>query len=334
MSILRDSQQHTSTPRRSYNSLPTPVLNTLPLPHLRPPQAPTIPLNCSRSRNVSFDDATHPKVALGGFIQNGSITEANFLDILGIILVFDGSPLCVRARESSHIVSRTDQSLEAGVYDIYCDASIQVSDEPWIPRLIFHEMSTREDCFHNDTGNRDRRCVISGISIPETHIQAHRWTIFEAAHIFPPEHDVLGIRGNYGRWIPEMDDATESAKLNSVQNRLLLRADVRQLFNGYLISINPDDGYEVVVFDLDILGCDGKILDPACRNPDHPHHVSDQLLRWHYCQSVLANVSGVGEPIFEHDFPPGTDMVGEIRAGPYGKEIFELEIAARLRGVS
>ncbi|KAG0131596.1 hypothetical protein HOY82DRAFT_578573 [Tuber indicum] len=251
-------------------------------------------------------------VALGGFIQNGSITEANFLDILGIILVFAGSPLCVRARESSHIVSRTDQSLEAGVYDIYCDASIQVRDEPWIPRLIFHEMSTREDCFHNNTGNRDRRCC----------------------HIFPPEHDVLGIRGNYGRWIPEMDHATESAKLNSVQNRLLLQADVRQLFDGYLISINPDDGYEVVVFDLDILRRDGKILDPACRNPDDPHHVSDQLLRWHYRQSVLANVRGVGELIFEHDFLPGTDMVGEICAGPYGKEIFELEIAARLRGVS
>ena len=42
---------------------------------------------------------------------------------------------------------------------------------------------------------------------------------------------------------------------------------------------------------------------------------------------------GEGEPVFEHDFPPGTDMVKEISEGPCAKERFELEVAARLRGV-
>jgi len=106
------------------------------------------------------------------------------------------------------------------------------------------------------------------------------------------------------------------------------------MFNQYLISINPNDGYNVVVFDTDLLACDGKILDPVCRNPADPRHVPDQHLRWHFRQSVLANVRGAGEPIFEHDFPPGTDMVGEILAGPYARERFKLEIAARLRKVS
>jgi len=106
------------------------------------------------------------------------------------------------------------------------------------------------------------------------------------------------------------------------------------MLNQYLVSINPDDGYKVVVFDMDLLGYDGKILDPVCRKPTDPHCVSDQFLRWHFRQSVLANVRGAGEPIFEHDFPPGTDMVGEILASPYARERFELEIAARLREVS
>lgn len=75
---------------------------------------------------------------------------------------------------------------------------------------------------------------------------------------------------------------------------------------------------------------DGKTLDPVCRNQADPLHVPDQLLRWHYRQSVLANVRGAGEPVFEHDFPPGTDMVGEILAGPYGKERFEIELQNRL----
>lgn len=46
----------------------------------------------------------------------------------------------------------------------------------------------------------------------------------------------------------------------------------------------------------------------------------------------LRNMRGAGEPTFEYNFLPGTDIVGEILAGPYEQEIFELEIAARLRG--
>ena len=44
-------------------------------------------------------------------------------------------------------------------------------------------------------------------------------------------------------------------------------------------------------------------------NPQRP---LDQLLRWHFRQAVLANMRGAGEPIFEHDFPPGSDVVGDI----------------------
>lgn len=42
---------------------------------------------------------------------------------------------------------------------------------------------------------------------------------------------------------------------------------------------------------------------------------------------------GAGEPIFEHDFPRGTDMVKEILEGLYEKERLEMEFAMRLRGV-
>ena len=86
------------------------------------------------------------------------------------------------------------------------------------------------------------------------------------------------------------------------------------------------------MFTIDDLGIDGRTLDPICRNAADPHRVSDELLRWHFRQSVLANMRGAGEPVFEHDFT-GTDMVKEISSGPYGKERFELEVAARLHGV-
>ena len=42
---------------------------------------------------------------------------------------------------------------------------------------------------------------------------------------------------------------------------------------------------------------------------------------------------GAGEPIFEQDFPPGTDMMTEILEGPYAQERLEMIFAWRLQGV-
>lgn len=39
---------------------------------------------------------------------------------------------------------------------------------------------------------------------------------------------------------------------------------------------------------------------------------------------------GAGEPVFEADFPPGSDMAGEIRRGPKAAERMEFEMFARL----
>lgn len=50
------------------------------------------------------------------------------------------------------------------------------------------------------------------------------------------------------------------------------------------------DGYRIIVYSGDVMGIDGKILGPICRNPDDPHRASDELLRWHFRQSVLANM--------------------------------------------
>jgi len=91
-------------------------------------------LNRSLARNVTFYDAHKPNEVLGGFVQNGSVTETNFLDFLEILLVFPDVPndlhdpdpegpslIPVKERTSKHIVSRTDVTLPLGVYDIDCN---------------------------------------------------------------------------------------------------------------------------------------------------------------------------------------------------------------------
>ncbi|KAG0637468.1 hypothetical protein HOY80DRAFT_972672 [Tuber brumale] len=292
-----------------------------------------MPPDRSALRNTRFYDATNPEVALGGFRQNGSITEANFLSILEILIITEGKPVCVQARISGHVVTRNNKPLAGEDYDIHCDGPIHVSDEPWIQRLSSPSAPGTGTRFCDDIRARDKKCVISGFANSALQIHLGLWGGFEAAHIFPLEHESHWIKSEYGRWITDVEDVPRSSKILSAQNAFLVEAAIRQLFDQYLITINPDDGYKVVAFDPDIRGLDGRILDPACRNPADPHRVSDQLLRWHFRQSVLANMRGLGEPIFEHDFPPGTDMVGEILAGPKGKERFELEMASRLRGL-
>jgi len=61
--------------------------------------------------------------------------------------------------------------------------------------------------------------------------------------------------------------------------------------------------------------------------------LSDQPLRWHFGQSVLTNMGGAGEPIFGHDFPPGTDRMAEIQRTVRARKVGDgvgVEIASGL----
>lgn len=78
----------------------------------------------------------------------------------------------------------------------------------------------------------------------------------------------------------------------------------------------------------DMYGIAGTHLDQ--RLLDDPQRPVDQLLRWHFRQAVLVNTKGAGEPIFEHDFPPGSDVVGSILKGPKAAERMEFELFNRM----
>ncbi|KAF8429514.1 hypothetical protein EV426DRAFT_123865 [Tirmania nivea] len=92
--------------------------------------------------NVYFHDASAPAIRLGGLIQNGSVTEANFLHMLGILMVFD-TPIRVRERSSCHVVSTANYRVELGEYDIFCGSPIRANDEPWVKRLISFNVMAR-----------------------------------------------------------------------------------------------------------------------------------------------------------------------------------------------
>ncbi|PUU82886.1 hypothetical protein B9Z19DRAFT_1119987 [Tuber borchii] len=247
-------------------------------------------IRSEKERNVWFHDAAHPNVELGGFFQNGSITEANFLDILEILLVVEGEPgpLRVQERISKHINR----------------SSIEISDE-----------------FGKAVRERDGgKCMISGFEVPQYFNDRGEWPGMDACHVFPLSLENIWNEKGCRDWVRGEDDGVGSSRINSVRNGLLLHVAIHRLFDLHLVSVNPDDGYKIVVFCPDMVNCDGRVLDPACRIPGDPTQVSNKSSR---------RLEERGR-VFGHDCPPEIEMSNEIIAGPYGRERFELEMGVRL----
>ncbi len=78
----------------------------------------------------------------------------------------------------------------------------------------------------------------------------------------------------------------------------------------------------------DISGLSGQTLDNSLLQ--NPQCSLDELFRWHFRQAVLTNMRGAGEPVFEHDFPPNSDVMGQISTGPNAAERMEFELFDRL----
>ncbi|KAK9242803.1 hypothetical protein V1506DRAFT_570678 [Lipomyces tetrasporus] len=163
------------------------------------------------------------------------------------------------------------------------------------------DISTLTDClwqrFRSQVRARDGKCVITG----RRNVEADRgiWRGFEVAHVFPVASEQLFIYDN---------------GINSCQNGLLMQSTVHQMFDGLDFSINPDDNYKITCFGRDDW-LDGRILQIRGNE-------------------VVANMRGAGEPNFEMDFPPGTDMMGEIFSGPEAMKRIVAELFSRLNGLS
>ena len=181
----------------------------------------------------------------------------------------------------------------------------------------------RAETFQQEVRARDRRCVVSKV---ENYPGAMEWHGFQAAHIFPIAYESQWVANDYGRWItlPPLS----GGNINSVQNGILLRSHLHTMWENYVFSINPDNGYKITFFRPDLDNLAGGTLDR--RLLDDPKCPPDQLFRWHFRQAVLTNMRDIGEPQHEHDFPPGSDQIGQILAGPKPAERMEFELFTRL----
>ncbi|KAK9252543.1 hypothetical protein V1507DRAFT_498551 [Lipomyces tetrasporus] len=214
------------------------------------------------------------------------------------ILIITSGSYSVSLRGTRKILTPSDKPLEPGHYDIRSNSpggTISIADEPCVTRVYSGTESGRTEEFRNQVREHDGRCVITGV----VHADADYWYGFEAAHIFPLSDNKLFMDLGFPRLVTNRQG-------------------------------EHDSGINSFAFRPDPFKVDGRVLDPICRESNDERSVQDELLRWHFCQSVLINMRGAGEPGFEMDFPGGTDMVGEILSGPEPAKRMETELSLRL----
>lgn len=290
-----------------------------------PPRGRTI------GRNVWIEFASEPGVVQGGLQAANNLTQREFLDMLNVVFLSDGGFQAQLKGSLLPPITATHQSLVHGQYVLtpLCQGQqIQTSDERFYHRTHSLTLSsvTRENAFLDQVRHRDQRCVITGRAVLAENVETNYWITFQAAHIFPLALDHIFTTHGFSQLITY----NHPIEINSPQNGILLKTDIHELWDSYIISVNPDNGYRVQSFHG--LGSEfhGNILHEVCRQQGDQLAIIDALLRWHYEQAVLCNMRGAGEPFFNFDFPPGTDMIGTILAGPKPAEQMEAELFNRL----
>ncbi|KAG0643605.1 HNH endonuclease-domain-containing protein [Tuber brumale] len=270
-------------------------------------------------RNTFLYDSNNRDTVLGGLWATPGITNANLYSMLEIFCLFSNT--FELYDEDGQSVGKDEAQLLAGNYYIVTEGTIILTNEVPLLRTISLQSGTRVAAFRDEVRERDRACVF-------TAIRSGRWRALQAAHIFPLAYEGYWNDHNYGRWITIPPANHSHGLINSVQNGILLTSDMHQYFDSYDLTINPDDNYKIVSFAEESLQYNiaGQLNQSFLDNPLRP---VDQLLRWHFRQAVLTNMKGAGEPCFETDFPPGTDMMGEIMNGPKAGERMEFELFSR-----
>jgi hypothetical protein len=104
--------------------------------------------------------------------------------------------------------------------------------------MLSVQTGARVHAFRKAVRSRDRRCIISKQRAVRAHLD--HWEGFQAAHIFPLAKEEIWEEKGYSSWIKILPEDSDTGTINSVQNGLLLRSDIHQDFDCFLVSINPE----------------------------------------------------------------------------------------------
>ena len=185
-------------------------------------------------RNVFFYDLRDLDTLLGGLCLTHGVTNTSFYSMINIVLIISSDYFI--QNEKGESLPRDSEPLLPGNYFIVADGTVDVNDEIVLTRTMSLGTGTRIQEFKESVRNRDGRCVVTGVE--NIVAKAGLWQGFEAAHIFPLAYEQHWKQHNFARWITL--PPTKGGTINSVQNGILLQANLHQLFNSYYFALNPD----------------------------------------------------------------------------------------------
>jgi len=234
----------------------------------------------------------------------------------------------------------SNECVPAGTYILLTPDGepIDVGLTPMVARQRHPTISntqSRTDAYRRRVRARDPCCLITGLQV-----ERDDYSRFKAAHIYPRAYVIEWNRKGYPSQITDPAPNSEvggSSKIDSVQNALLLRSDLHDAWDNYMIAVNPDRGHVVIPFVPGYEDIAGKVLkldhiqDPNLRP-------LDALFRDQFLQAVLKNMKGAGEKDdWDHENALGggsMDLSNQaIWGGKVGKEHLEFEMAHRWHGV-
>ncbi|KAK0730440.1 hypothetical protein B0H67DRAFT_596571 [Lasiosphaeris hirsuta] len=253
------------------------------------------------ARDVFIYDLRDFDTLLGGLVPTAGVTNANFYAMVDIIIdILPPGPFFLQD-ENGETIAQDAQPLLPGRYFVVADGTAKETAEPALNRAMSFQSTRTNNEFRDRVRERDGRCVVT----KEENIgrEFNLWGGFEAVHIFPLAYL---HQWNTQGWSQQITILPSTRPLGTINS----------------------DGYKIICFQPDRKRIAGTSLDD--RLLQDPQRPLDTLLRWHFRQAVLANMKGAGEPNPEYDFPPGSDMMGEIQSGPKAAERMEFELFNRL----
>ena len=116
--------------------------------------------------------------------------------------------------------------------------TVTTTDEVPLLRTLALYTGTRVQSFFESVRYRDQRCVITGRAAVIDGVAW--WDGFEVFHVFPLAYEEYWNKNKFSSWITAPPTPESDGTINSVQNGMLLTADMHALFASHQISINPD----------------------------------------------------------------------------------------------
>ncbi|PWN91102.1 hypothetical protein FA10DRAFT_299744 [Acaromyces ingoldii] len=292
---------------------------------------------------------------VGGIWQHGNVSKRRFREWLDYCWHFEreGKPVAWSLAERCEpgsvqersvvgpTLDRTtaDEAMPTGTFDVLTDGTWEPVDHSKTPHryhprtisLNSSSSSRRNATFADRIRKRDQRCLITGFeSNPGGRSRA-----LQAAHIFARAHLDRWRACGFDRLVEDTDRHIGNAKIDSVQNGLLLRADVHNRFVDHEIAVDVDNGY--AIYDFSRAGWQhGERLGLDHLEPGSSERPLDALFRDHFWQAVLANVRGAAKV---YDDEPQDDWANPdtlcldndaLHKTDKGRLRLELELGSRL----